>query len=86
MEEGKNPDAAIINDLINQKTPPKELREALTGNQSKIESSGEQLKEILLECIVSRTRKSLEHLKRIIEFYYNEVMQPFFLRDTIAES
>lgn len=36
---------------------------------------------ILVECILSKSRKSLEHFKRYLEVYYNEVFKPFFLED-----
>lgn len=44
------------------------------------------MREIFLECIISRTKKSLEHLKRIIEFYYKDVIQPLFLAETRSSS
>jgi hypothetical protein len=81
-EAHDNPDAQIILDKLNSKETPAYLKAALIGDQAKIEASGEQMKEIFLECVISRTRKSLEHLKRFIEIYYNEIFQPFFLGDT----
>ncbi|CDW76937.1 cap binding protein [Stylonychia lemnae] len=85
-ESQDNPDAQIILDKLNSKETPKNLFEALVGEQSKLEATGEQLKEIFLECIMARTKKSLEHLKRFIEIYYHEIIKPFFLGTTIAES
>jgi hypothetical protein len=35
---------------------------------------------------MARTKKSLEHLKRFIEIYYNEIIKPFFLGASVAES
>jgi len=35
---------------------------------------------------MTRTKKSLEHLKRFIEIYYNDIIKPFFLGTTIPES
>jgi len=35
---------------------------------------------------MTRTKKSLEHLKRCIEVYYIDVIKPFFLGDTLSES
>ena len=48
-------------------------------NQGEINASGNLLKEIFLDCIISRTRKSLEHLKRFIEVFYSEIFQPWFV-------
>ena len=39
------------------------------------------LRQIYIECILSRTRKSLEHLKRQIELQYNEIFDPWFVKD-----
>lgn len=32
-----------------------------------------------MECVFSRTRKSLEHLKRQVEILYKEVFEPWFV-------
>ena len=34
---------------------------------------------MFLECIFSRARKSLEHLKRFIELFYPEIFEPWFV-------
>ena len=39
------------------------------------------MRQIYIECILSRTRKSLEHLKRQIELQYNEIFEPWFVKD-----
>ena len=76
-ESKDNPDALLILDKIISKEPPAAIREALFGDQ--IEATGEVVKEMFIECILSRARKSLEHLKRFVEIYYVEILQPFFL-------
>ena len=57
---------------------------ALLDDHTKIEASGDQLKEIFLECILSKARKSLEHLKRFVEIY-SEIFYPFYLNNGSAQ-
>lgn len=35
-----------------------------------------------MECILDRSRKSLEHLKRFVELFYNEIFMPWFVTCT----
>lgn len=78
--ENDNPDAALIMDRLNSKETPANIRELLM-NKSDLQASGQQLKEIFLECVFSRTRKSLEHLKRFVEVFYTEVFEPWFVNN-----
>lgn len=45
---------------------------------NELESSGERLKEIFFECLLSRARKSIEHLKRSLEFFWTDLLKDFF--------
>jgi hypothetical protein len=44
-----------------------------------MQASSSELKEIMIEVILFRARKSLEHLKRHIEIYYKEIFEPWFV-------
>lgn len=57
---------------------------AMFEDKTKIEASGEQLKDILLECILSKSRKSLEHLKRFIGIY-SEIFYPFYKGEPVSQ-
>ena len=74
----ESPDAALIMDRLNSKETPASMR-ALLQDQAQLQTSGQQLKEIFLECIFSRARKSLEHLKRFVELFYVEIFDPWFV-------
>jgi hypothetical protein len=63
-------------DQLNAKETSANLR-ALLDDHTKVEASGEQLKDIFLECILSKARKSLEHLKRYVEIY-SDIFYPFY--------
>lgn len=52
---------------------------------AELQAGGQLLKEIFLECILSRARKSLEHIKRFIEIYYNEIFEPWFVNGADAK-
>ena len=54
----------------------------LEGPQSSaaLTASGEQLKDIFLECVFVRTKKSLEHLKLFVERFYTEIFEPWFVK------
>lgn len=69
-------------DRLNAKDTPSALKQQLEGPQSyaALASSGELLKEVFLECVFQRTRKSLEHLKRFVELFYAEVFEPWFVK------
>ena len=83
-EEGKDssPDAAFIMDRLNNKDTPQQLKLQLEGPQSSaaLTASGEQLKDIFLECVFVRTKKSLEHLKLFVERFYTEIFEPWFVK------
>ncbi len=50
------------------------MREFLFDGSSDLQSSGTQLLiEIFTECVLARTRKSLEHMKRFVELLHAEV-------------
>lgn len=79
-----NPDAKLIMDRLNSKETPPNMKIFL-DNASQFESSGVQLKKIFIECILSKSRKSLEHFKRYLEVYYTDVFKPLFLDDNDAK-
>jgi hypothetical protein len=35
--------------------------------------------EVFSECMLTRTKKSMEHLKRFIEIFYVEIIEPWFV-------
>lgn len=74
-------------DRLNAKDTPIALKQQLEGPQSSsaLTASGEQLKEIFLECVYQRTRKSLEHLKRFVELFYSEVFEPWFVKSEAGQ-
>ena len=76
-EAKDNPDALMILDKITSKEPATAIREALVGDS--VGQPTDLMKEIFVECILSRARKSLEHLKRFVEIYFRDILQPFFL-------
>ncbi len=45
---------------------------------NELEASGERLKEIFFECLLSRARKSIEHLKRSLEYFWADILSDFF--------
>ena len=69
-------------DRINNKDTPQQLKAQLEGPQSSsaLTASGEQLKDIFLECVYVRTKKSLEHLKLFVEKFYAEFFEPWFVK------
>jgi MIF4G like len=77
--KGVNPDADLLLDKLNSKETPERIKEFLDSGD--VQSSGQQLRQIYLECILSRTRKSLEHLKRQVEIHYHEIIEPWFVKD-----
>jgi len=85
-EDGKDssPDAAFILDRLNAKDSPSVFKQQLETS-STLTASGEQLKEIFLECMYQRTRKSLEHLKRFVEMFYREVFEPWFVKSETGQ-
>lgn len=56
----------MIKDRLDAKETPAAMRALLFGAEGNTEllASGQVLKEIFMEAVFSRTRKSLEHLKR----------------------
>lgn len=57
-------------DRLSSKEPSDQLMSFLKDSKN-FEASDEQIKEIFLECILQRTKKSLEHLKKFVELYQN---------------
>lgn len=53
---------------MNAKESSENLK-TLILDKSKLESSGDQLRVVVLECFLFKTRKSLEHLKKFVESY-----------------
>lgn len=68
-------------DKLNAKETGQNLKVFLESVE--LTSNGEQLKEILFECIMVRTKKSLEHLKRFIEIYYHDIIKPLYLSENV---
>mmetsp|Transcript_41287 Transcript_41287/g.39761 ORF Transcript_41287/g.39761 Transcript_41287/m.39761 type:complete len:92 (-) Transcript_41287:646-921(-) len=62
------PEFNIILDKLNAKENQDNLMTFITDSGS-IQVGEEHLKVVFLECILSKARKSLEHLKRYTEIY-----------------
>lgn len=80
MVHAESPDFAMIKDRIASRETPEAMKSFLLegGDQGQLQASGDQLKEIFLECILERTRKSLEHLKRAVEAFHVELFSHMY--------
>lgn len=81
-EDGGHPDALALMEKLNNKESPQLIKEFLETEE--VKAKGAVVKEIVIEAIMVRTKKSLEHLKRFIEIYYTEVVQPLLLGEELA--
>ena len=83
-KDAASPDALLITERLNQKVTPAEMKAFLDGDEGghELQARGLALKEVFLECVLDRSRKSLEHLKRFVELFYNEIFKPWFVTCT----
>jgi hypothetical protein len=77
------PTAVLITDKLQSKEPPHVVRQFLMES-SEVQASGQELKAIFLECVFSRARKSLEHVKKSVEVFYNQIFEPWFINASDA--
>jgi len=66
--ESEHPDTQIILDRILAKEDPETLLKLL-NDRSMVETTGEPLKEMFLECILKKAERSYEHVKRLSDIY-----------------
>jgi hypothetical protein len=77
-EAEESDEAKIVIEKLNNKEPAQSLKETLETFQL----TPDQKCELLTECMLLRTKKSLEHLKRFIEIYYRDVIEPLYASDS----
>ena len=76
MDQDAHPDVAIIMEKFNARESAESML-ALLKEENKFEQGPEIIKVIFLEAILSKARKSLEHVKKIID-KYKQIFKEFF--------
>jgi hypothetical protein len=85
LVHAETPDFALIKDKLASRETPAQLKYFLLdgGDEGQLQASGDILKEVFLECILERTRKSLEHLKRAVEAFHTELFSHMYYGKSI---
>ena len=78
------PDATFILDKLSQRETPLKVKEFMESG-AQVTASGENLKAVFLECLINKARKSLEHIKRTLEYFYTDILKCWFLPEDPME-
>jgi hypothetical protein len=70
MQFGELPDTLMITEWINLKKTPEEIKDLMYAKDTKLESSAEDLKKVFFEIILGRSKKTLEHVKRLCDHFH----------------